>query len=197
MYGPYLYSGLTAFILASALMIRWIASRRRLMEDARIEWEERCESRPGTVKDVDEPTFERLYLGAYEPRWALYAGMTLYGAILITAPAAVGLMFLWPIIVMGLDGGPWYDVGYYPWMFYMFFGMVGAWAFVGYVAARLYHERKPEAFNPALARARGEPLDEVELPRKRPEWAKRARPSWAPDIKAKTADPKPAKDETE
>ncbi|MFT6461098.1 MAG: hypothetical protein ACJA0Y_000594, partial [Maricaulis maris] len=39
------------------------------------------------------------------------------------------------------------------------------------VVARIHHARTPENFNPALARARGEPLDEVAIPRKRPKWA--------------------------
>ncbi len=177
MYGPYLYAGLTALTVAAALFMRWLAARNQLTEEARAEWVDRCEVKPGTIKGVDQKTFERIYISAHEPRWALYAAATLIGTILISVPASVGLMLLWPIIVLGLDGGPWYDVGYYPWMFYMFFGMCGSWAFVAYVAARIHHQRRPESYNAALARARGEPLDDVVIPRKRPAWAKKARPT--------------------
>lgn len=188
MFSPYSYPALIAILLAAVLLVRWIATRRKLMEDARLEYEERLELKPRTVKGVDARTFEKLYLGAFEPRWTLYTAATLIGAIAITAPAAIGLMLLWPIIVLGLDGGPWYDVGYYPWMFYMFFGMCFSWAFVAYIAARLHHQRRPEPFQPALARARGEPLDDVVIPRKRPAWAKRARPAATSAVSAeKTA----------
>ena len=85
-------------------------------------------------------------------------------------------MALWPVIVMGLDGGPWYDAGYYPWMFYMFFGFCLVWALCGAVMARIHHARAPESFNAALARARGEPFDDIVIPRKRPKWAVKAVP---------------------
>lgn len=193
MYGPYLYAALTALTVAAALFVRWMAARNALTEEAREEWQDRCEVKPKTIKGVEKATFERIYISAHEPRWALYAAATLIGAVLISVPASVGLMLLWPVIVLGLDGGPWYDVGYYPWMFYMFFGMCGSWAFVGYVAARLHHQRRPESYNAALARARGEPLDDVVIPRKRPAWAKKARP-----VSSTAAKPNlPAENETE
>ena len=176
---PFALAALIGLIAAAAFAIRWAAARRRLMEDARIEYQERCETKPKTVKGVDEATFERIYVAAYEPRWALYIAGALLMAIAITPLAALGLVAFWPIIVMGLDGGPWYDEGYYPWMFYMFFGFCGIWALCGFVMARIHHARRPEPFNPALARARGEPLDDVVIPRARPKWAVKARPNPA------------------
>ena len=59
------------------------------------------------------------------------------------------------MLVSMLDGGPWYDVGYWPWMFYIFFGMCGVWAFTAAVVARIHHARAPEPFQAALARAVG------------------------------------------
>lgn len=173
---PFAIAGITGLVAAAAFLIRWVAARRRLMEDARIEYAERCESKPATVRGVDAAAFERLYVAAYEPRWALYAAGTLVLAIAITPLAALGLVALWPVIVMGLDGGPWYDEGYYPWMFYMFFGFCLIWAACGALMARIHHARSPEAFVPALARARGEPFDDIVIPRKRPKWAVRAVP---------------------
>jgi len=178
---PFVTAAIVGLIAAAAFFIRWFAARRLLMEDARIEYRERCESKPGTVRGVDSDTFERIYVSAHEPRWALYAAGTLLLAIAITPAAGIGLMAFWPIVVMGLDGGPWYDVGYYPWMFYMFFGMCGFWAACAFVMARIHHARSPETFIPALARARGEPLDDVVIPRKRPKWAVQARPDPASD----------------
>jgi hypothetical protein len=185
---PFALAAIIGLVAAAAFLIRWVAARRRLMEDARIEYRERCETKPGTVKGVDAAVFERLYVAAFEPRWALYIAAALALAILVTPAAAFGLVALWPVIVMGLDGGPWYDVGYYPWMFYMFFGFCAVWALCGFVVARIHHARRPEPFNPALARARGEPLDDVVIPRKRPKWAVRARPDRKPDAPANESD---------
>lgn len=173
---PFALAGLVAVVAAAAFLVRWVAARRRLMEDARIEYAERCESKPATVKGVDAATFERIYVQAYEPRWALYAAGALMLAIAVTPLAALGLVGLWPIIVLGLENGPWYDEGYYPWMFYMFFGFCLIWALCVAVMARIHHARSPEAFVPALARARGEPFEDIVIPRKRPKWAVKALP---------------------
>lgn len=183
MIGPFGYAAIVALVAASAFFMRWIAARRRLAADAREEYQERLLTKAGTVKGVDERAFVRLYVAASEPRWALYAAAALLVAVVVTPPAGIGLMLLWPVITQNLlDGGPWYDVGYYPWMFYMFFGMVGVWAVSAAGVSRILHARAPEPFNAALARARGEPLDDIEIPRPRPKWAKKARPSWAPDL---------------
>lgn len=176
MYSTYVYAAVSAIIASLVLFGFWFHRHRQLSMEAREEWEERSATRTKTVKGVDREHFLRIYVSGHEPRWALYAGGTLLVALLTTPVIGVGLMSLWPVIVLGLDGGPWYDVGYYPWMFYMFFGMCFSWAGVAFVMARLHHARRPEPFNAALMRARGEPLDEVVIPRKRPAWAKKVRP---------------------
>ncbi len=186
MSNPFLYAAAAALIAAAAFFLSWLAARRSLMEDARSEYAERCESKPATVRGVDERTFERLYVSAHEPRGALYIALALVVAVVITPPAGIGLIALWPFIVMLLDGGPWYDVGYYPWMFYMFFGLCGCWALAGAVVARIHHARTPETFHPALARARGEPLDDVVIPRKRPKWAVKALSGGDTDVAGST-----------
>ena len=183
MYETYVYAALSAIIAALVLFGYWFHHRRKLNAEAQEEWVDRSETRTKTVKGVDRAHFLKIYIAAHEPRWALYASGTLLIALLTTPVIGVGLMMLWPIFVMGLDGGPWYDVGYYPWMFYMFFGMCLSWASVAFVMARMHHLRRPEPFNAALARARGEPLDDVVIPRKRPAWAKKVRP-----LSSETAD---------
>jgi hypothetical protein len=180
MYDPLYYAAAILSAVALALLVRWFFGRRQIAMEAREDWEARQERSPATIKGVDQSTFERIFISAHEPRWSLYAAGTLIGVILISPLAGVFLMWAWPAFTSMLDGGPWYDVGYYPWMFYMFFGMVALWAGVGFVASRLFYARRPEHFRAALARARGEPLDDVELPRKRPAWAKRARPDPKP-----------------
>ena len=174
MSNPFVYAAAAALVAAAVFFLSWLAARRSLMDDARLEYAERQQSKAGTIKGVDAETFERIYVSSHEPRGALYIAAALLLAIAVTPPAAIGLIALWPYIVMTLDGGPWYDVGYYPWMFYMFFGLCGCWALAGAVIARIHHARTPENFHPALARARGEPLDDIVIPRKRPKWAVKA-----------------------
>ena len=172
---------LLIFTVSASLLSRWVAARINLAADARAEYAERVLSKPGTIKGVEEAVFVKLYVGAHEPRWALYMPIALLTA----------LVAFWPVFTSMLDGGPWYDVGYYPWMFYMFFGFCGLWALCAAIVARIHHARAPEAFQPALARARGEPLDDVVIKRGRPKWAVRARPNPTPEPKP-TRETKPA-----
>jgi hypothetical protein len=193
MYGPFAPAAIIALIASFVFLVRWALARRQLSADAGLEFEERSIDKQATIKGVSKPAFVKLYVSAHEPRWALYAAAALVSAILMTPVAAIGLVQLWPLIVMTLDGGPWYDVGYYPWMFYMFFGMCAVWAICAAVCARILHARAPEPYQAALARARGEPLENVKIPHKRPEWAKKARPSWAPNLKPEDDDPPSAR----
>ncbi|WP_300530919.1 hypothetical protein [Maricaulis sp.] len=181
MYDPLYYAAAILTAVAALLLARWYFGRRQIATEAREDWEVRQERSPGTIKGVDQETFEGIFIAAHEPRWSLYAAGTLFGVIIISPIAGVFLMWVWPLFTSMLDGGPWYDVGYYPWMFYMFFGMVALWAGVGFVASRLFYARRPEEFRAALARARGEPLDDVVIPRARPAWARRVRPDPKPD----------------
>jgi hypothetical protein len=173
--------GLLIFTVCASLLSRWVAARINLTTDARTEYGERLLTKPGTIKGVDEAVFVKLYVAAHEPRWALYMPIALLTAALSTPLVAIALTAFWPVFTSMLDGGPWYDVGYYPWMFYMFFGFCGLWALCAAIVARIHHARSPEAFQPALARARGEPLDDVVIKRARPKWAMKARPDPKPE----------------
>tara|TARA_R110000868_G_scaffold45045_2_gene149849 strand:+ start:18266 stop:18823 length:558 start_codon:yes stop_codon:yes gene_type:complete len=168
-------------VVAMALFVRWLTARLSLTEEARTEYDERVETKPGTIKGVSREVFVKLYVGAHEPRWALYIVFALMAALLATPLVAIVLTLGWPLFTSMLEAGPWYDVGYYPWMFYMFFGFCALWALCAAVVARIHHARAPEAFQPALARARGEPLDDVVIIRKRPKWAVKARPNPKPE----------------
>ncbi|WP_421789536.1 hypothetical protein [Hyphobacterium sp.] len=175
MINPFLIAAIFALLAALALCIRWIIAAGALRQEARQEYAGRQTDRAQTIKGVSEAEFVRIYLGGYSPRWTLYAAAALIAAILITAPAVMGLVYFWNWVTAALGAGDVFAPGYYPWMFYMFFGLVASWAFCGFVAARFHHARAPEPFQPALMRARGESLDDVEIKRPRPKWAKRAK----------------------
>ena len=175
---PFLASGLIAAIAVIALMARWLWARHILPQHAREDYAVRAEDRPRSIEGVSEDDYVRLYLAAHEPRWALYTACALTTAGLLTPIALMALNAGWVWRRDLTDAEPLFDVGYYPWMFYMFFGIIGVWALVSGIAARLHHLRRPEEFQAALRRARGEPLDDVDLP-DRPSWARRVVPDIA------------------
>lgn len=172
---PFLIAALLALITAAGLVVRWFVATARLRHDAREEYAGRLIDRAHTIAGVDEAGFVRAYVDGYAPRWTIYAAAALLAAILITPPAVMGLLAFWNWITAFVGASDVFAPGYYPWMFYMFFGLVGAWALCGFVAARFHHQRAPESFNAALMRARGESLDAVAIKRARPKWARRAR----------------------
>lgn len=174
MINPFAVAGILAAATAVLFLVRWFVAVAGLRRDARFEYSARKGDRPQTITGVDEDLFVKIYVDGHAPRWTLYAAATLISAILITPFALYGLFAFWDWIIVVLDAGEWFAPGYYPWMFYLFFGLIGAWALCGYVAARFHHRRAPEAFQAALMRARGEPLDDVVIRRGRPKWARRA-----------------------
>ncbi|MCW5725563.1 MAG: hypothetical protein KIS81_11495 [Maricaulaceae bacterium] len=172
---PFSIAAIAALTGAAGLIVRWALARAALRAEAAAEYEERLRSRPGTVAGVERTAFIRLYAAAFEPRWALYAAAALAGAVAVTPLALSGLVIVWDALWRLNGAPPLFAAGYYPWMFYMFFAVVGVWALCGWLAARIHHLRAPEPFQAALARARGEPFDAVEIPRPRPKWARRIR----------------------
>jgi hypothetical protein len=172
---PFFLSALIALIIAVGLLFRWAIAIAGLKKDARSEYQSRLSDRAHTVEGVSQSVFVRIYVDGHSPRWTLYAAAALIAAIIITPVAVFGLQAFWAWITQLVNASDVFAPGYYPWMFYTFFGLVGAWAFCGFVAARFHHTRAPEAFNAALMRARGEPLDGVEIHRAPPAWARKAR----------------------
>lgn len=165
-----------AFIAAGLLVLRWALARAALLKDAREEYDARTVNRPATVAGVERGDFVRIYVRAAEPRWALYAAGALIGAVLLTFPGLFVLNTVWEGVRAVTGASDVFAPGYYPWMFFMAFGLVLTWAVSGMVAASLYYRRAPESFEPAMMRARGQPIEDVEIKRRRPKWARRARP---------------------
>jgi len=174
MTNPFLIAALLALGVSGLLLVRWALAVASLRADARQEYRGRQADRAQTIAGVSEADFIRIYTDGHSPRWTIYAAMSLIGAILVTPPAVFGLIAFWRWITAFTDAGEWFAIGYYPWMFYMFFGLVAAWAFCGFIAARLHHQRAPESFQIALMRARGEDVDDIAIKRPRPKWARRA-----------------------
>tara|TARA_R110002072_G_scaffold66640_6_gene164121 strand:- start:988 stop:1539 length:552 start_codon:yes stop_codon:yes gene_type:complete len=163
-----------ALLAALGLVLRWALARWALSGDARSEYETRTAAGASSVAGIDATEFRRIYVSAHEPRWALYAAAALLGAIVMTWPALQVLLVIWDTIRTVAGASDVFAPGYYPWMFFMFFGLVGAWAFCGWLAARIFHARAPEEFHAAILRAQGQAIEDVEIKRPRPKWARRA-----------------------
>jgi|TARA_R110002073_G_scaffold66016_2_gene164895 hypothetical protein len=161
-------------LAAAGLVLRWAFARWLLVRDAHEEYDERAAFGAVSVEGIEKAEFCRIYVSAHEPRWALYAALALLTAIVVTWPALQALLYIWDQIRFASGASDVFAPGYYPWMFFMFFGLVGAWAFCGWLAARVFHARAPEEFHAAILRAQGQPIDDVEIKRRRPKWARRA-----------------------
>ena len=170
------FIALFSFCVAGLFAVRWFLAVRSLKRDARAEYAERSVSKPASIANVSETDFIGVYVASFQPRWALYAAGALASAVVAT-PAVL-------LFVTGVYEGLWQLAGAPAWagrtgyvfMFTLFFGTVFLWALIGGAFARLHHKRTPEPFTHALARARGEPIPESGGYRRRPAWARRARP---------------------
>lgn len=172
----FLYAALAGLFGVIAFAARWALARRALAVDAREEYADRQARKPATIDGLDQATFVRIYVDSFTPRWSAYAALGLLAVVLISPAALVVVPMLYEFI-WRLNGAPdWAGRGGYVFMFSLFFGICLIWAATAGVFARLHHMRAPEPFQFALARARGEPIPEDGSWRRRPKWARRARP---------------------
>jgi len=149
---------------------------RALRADAAEEYVDRAATKPATVRGVNEAEFVRLYVKSFAPRWAFYLAAGCAIAIGLSPVALVLIPVGYEQIWLASGAADWAGRGGYVFMFTVFFGVVAFGAFPAFILARLHHTRAPEPFTHALARARGEPIPEETGWRRRPKWARRARP---------------------
>lgn len=180
----FLLVGALVALFAGAALLRWAFAVRALRGDARAEYAERAKAKPATINGVSEDTFIRLYVDGFQPRWALYAAGGAAAALLISPPALILVPTIYDLIWEASGAPEWAGHTGYVYMFSLFFALCFIWAVVAATFARLAHQNTPEPFHHALARARGEPIPEDTGWRRRPKWARRARPDPAPDERA-------------
>ncbi|XBQ17620.1 MAG: hypothetical protein ABL308_06985 [Oceanicaulis sp.] len=171
----YLLGGLVLLFIVTSLA-RWALAVRALKGDARDEYALRTREKPGTVKDVGEDEFVRLYVDSHQPRWALYAAGGAAAALLVSPVSLLVVPWLYDVVWRAGGAPDWGGRTGYVFMFVLFFSLCFIWASVAAIFARLAHANSPEPFHHALARARGEPIPEDTGWRPRPKWARRVRP---------------------
>lgn len=170
------YAGIAAALIACGLVAAFHVIRRRLDAEAREEYPRRKRDKPSTVAGVDEQTFAALFVKSHAPRWMLYAAGALF-AVLAISPVALLAVPLAYDGIWRMNGAPdWAGRGGYVYMFSLLFGIVAFWAAAAGAVVRVMHKRAREPFHHALARARGEPIPEATAWKRRPKWARRARP---------------------
>jgi len=167
----YILLGVALVFILSALA-RWGFAVRGLAEDARLEYATRQTEKPATIRTVSEAAFIKLYVSCFQPRWTLYAAGATLAAIVISPVAMLLVPALYDVIWRANGAPAWGGRTGYVFMFSLFFGIVFIWAALAAVFARFHHLRAPEPFHHALARARGEPIEDTGW-RPRPKWARK------------------------
>lgn len=172
-----LYSSIALVAFFSvATLVWWAVKVRALRQEARDEYISRTASKPATIRTVSESDFIALYVTSFQPRWALYGSGGSAAVLAVSPLALMAVPAIYEVFWRAAGAPDWGSSTGYVYMFVLFFGLVLIWALVAAFFARLHHVRSPEPFNHALARARGEPLPEETRWRRRPKWARRARP---------------------
>ncbi|MCR9128953.1 MAG: hypothetical protein NXI12_05485 [Alphaproteobacteria bacterium] len=172
-----LYSSIALVALFSlATLVWWAIKANALKAEAREEYAARVTGKPATVSGVSEPEFVSIYVRSFQPRWALYGSGGSAAVLAVSPVALIAVPAVYEVIWRAGGAPDWGGTTGYVYMFVLFFGLVLIWALVAAFFARQHHVRTPEPFNHALARARGEPLPEDTGWRRRPKWARRARP---------------------
>lgn len=95
---------------------------------------------PGRIERDD---FVRIYRSVNGPRGATYAAAALWAVLLATPVIAKILEFLLELLWQVTGRSRVFEPGYLVWAFFIFFGLMGAWALIAFAAAHRYHARTP------------------------------------------------------
>ena len=144
-FGPVI---LVAFAFTMRAIIGVISVRREAQDD----YEYRLAHKM-MPEAVDRETFLRTYARVNGPRVSLHAAPALWGALIATPLIAIGLEFLLEQLWQATGRNRVFEPGYLVWQFFIFFSLMGAWAAIGWVAARRYHGNAPGRFEDELKAA--------------------------------------------
>lgn len=129
---------LVAFIFTIRAVIGWAGLQREALDDHAYRREQ---GMIGT--HVDEAQFIQTYRRVNAPRASTYIAATLWGVLLATPLIAKILEIALDLLWRASGRSRVFEPGYLVWAFFIFFGLMGAWAAIGYLSARLFHARTP------------------------------------------------------
>lgn len=129
-------------LVALAFTLRAVIGWAGLGREAENDFEYRSEHSmiPG---DIDRAVFVTTYRRVNGPRASTYAAAALWGVLLATPIIAKILEVLLELVWQLSGRSRVFEPGYLVWAFFIFFGLMGAWAAIAYMVARRYHARTP------------------------------------------------------
>ncbi|GLQ24081.1 hypothetical protein GCM10007853_19550 [Algimonas ampicilliniresistens] len=126
-------------------LIGWTGLRRDAEED--FDYRSQHSMIPAGVEKAE---FVATYRRVNGPRTSTYAAAALWGALLAT-PLIAKIMEVLLELLWQLSGrSRVFEPGYLVWAFFIFFGLMGSWALIGFLVARRYHARTPARFEDEL-----------------------------------------------
>lgn len=137
---------LAALVFTLRAVVGWVGLSREAEEDFRYR-----EANAMVPMGASRERYVAAYRRVNAPRLSLHAAGALWAVLLLTPVIAVVLEFLLELLWQATGQSRVFEPGYLVWQFFIFFGLVGTWAAIGWIAARLYHGRAPGRLEDELA----------------------------------------------
>ena len=138
---------LAALVYTVRAVVGWAAVRGEAQSD----YDYRAAN--GMVpRGVGQQDYIATYRRVNGPRGSIHAAAALWAMLLATPLIAVIMEFLLNQLWLATGQSRVFEPGYLVWAFFIFFGLMGAWAAIGFIAARRYHKHAPARFEDELRR---------------------------------------------
>jgi hypothetical protein len=129
-------------LVALAFSLRAVIGWLGLSREAQSDFDYRMQN--GMIPaDIDQTFFVETYRRVNGPRTATYAAVALWAALLATPIIAKILEVLLNLLWQLSGQSRVFEPGYLVWAFFIFFGLIGAWAAIAFLVARRFHARTP------------------------------------------------------
>ena len=129
-------------VLALIFGIRALLALQLVRRDAQADYAYKYAN--GMVPDaIDRENYEQIYRKVYNPRGPIHVAVAMI-AILVATPLAMWIFWEGFNLLYYLSGQDRViEPGYLVWHVFLYFGMIGVWAGIAYLAARNYHKKAP------------------------------------------------------
>ncbi|GLQ20704.1 hypothetical protein GCM10007854_16590 [Algimonas porphyrae] len=138
---------LVAFVFTIRAAIGWVG----LTKEANDDFAYRCEQ-DMVGAHVAQDRFVSAYRRVHAPRVSSYVAATLWTVLLATPLIAKIMEVLLDMLWRASGRSRVFEPGYLVWAFFIFFGLMGAWAAIAFLSARRFHARTPGRLEDELAR---------------------------------------------
>lgn len=137
---------LVALLLSVRALIGWAGLSREAEAD--FTYRQQNEMIPPTIT---QDSFVKTYRRVNGPRAVSHAAIALWAVLLATPVIAKILEVLLDLLWKATGRSRVFEPGYLVWAFFIFFGLMGAWAGIAYLVARRYHATTPGRLEDELA----------------------------------------------